>query len=853
MLGGLVRAHRQRLGLTQEALAAATGISARTIRDIETGRIASPRPGTVRLLADALGLSEKDRTVLHCAAASSGNDPAGMPADALSATHAGPPPPQPAPAPAPAPAQLPPDVASFTGRGAELARLDALLLGTGSPATPGRTRPARRPRPAPVVVAAVSGTAGVGKTALAVHWAHQARGRFPDGQLYVNLRGYDPDQPMAAGDALAGFLGALGLAGRDIPHDVDDRAARYRTVTAGRRMLVVLDNAATVEQVRPLLPGTGPCAVLVTSRDSLAGLVALHGAHRLDLDLLPAADAHALLRRLVGPRVDAEPDAAAALAAQCVRLPLALRVAAELAACRPAALLSGLAGELADQRRRLDLLDAGGDRRAAVAAVFSWSLRHLPPAAARTFRLLGLHPGAETDAHAVAALTETGLEHSRRMLDGLARAHLVHPTTGGRYGMHDLLRAYAASLATAQDSDEQRRAALGRLFDYYLAAAAAAMSRLHPAEAHLRPRIPPATTPMPVLADPDEALAWLDVERPGLVAAAAHTAAHGWPTHTIRLAVILYRYLDGGHYTDALATHAHARNAAQRVGDQAGEALALLGLGMVHHRLGRYGPAADHLRQALALFQRAGDGTGQARALSSLGAVESRLGRYEPAAAHHRQALALFQRAGDRAGEARALNNLGLVETRLGRYEPAATHHRRALALFRQAGHRTGEAVALNSLGTAEAGLVRYRPAAAHHRQALTLFRQLGDRSGEASALANLGIVYCRRGRPERAAEQFSLALTLFRGSGERDGAAIALNGLGDAARAAGRPADALTHHTEALAIATETGARDQQASAHAGLGHAHHALGDPTGARPHHERAAALYTDLGVPAGSVR
>ncbi|MPZ29228.1 MAG: AfsR family transcriptional regulator, partial [Micromonosporaceae bacterium] len=299
-----------------------------------------------------------------------------------------------------------------------------------------------------------------GKTALAVHWAHRVRDRFPDGQLYVNLRGYDPDQPVAPADALARFLTGLGVAGPDVPLELEDRAARYRSEVAGRRMLVVLDNAATVEQVRPLLPGTGKCLVAVTSRDSLAGLVAVDGAHRLDLDLLPPRDAVALLRRLVGERVDAEPEAALTLVDQCARLPLALRVAAELAASRPAVPLAELVAELSDRQRRLELLDAGGDPHAAVRVVFSWSIRRLSPETARTFRLLGLHPGPDFDPYAAAALADTTLEQAGRELEQLVRAHLIHTTAPARYAMHDLLRIYAIQLVTEEDSDTDRQAAL---------------------------------------------------------------------------------------------------------------------------------------------------------------------------------------------------------------------------------------------------------------------------------------------------------------------------------------------------------------------------------------------------------
>ncbi|WP_426513175.1 hypothetical protein ACPPVO_22660 [Dactylosporangium sp. McL0621] len=362
-------------------------------------------------------------------------------------------------------------------------------------------------------------------------------------------------EPMTAADALVRCLAALGIPNAEIPVDLDDCASRYRTEIAGRRMLIVLDNASSVEQVRPLLPGTGSCAVLVTSRDSLAGLVAVHGARRLDLELLPHSDAIALLRCLIGARVDAAPSAAAVLADQCVRLPLALRIAAELAVSHSATPLADLVAELADRQQRLDLLDAGGDPRAAVAAVFSWSFQHLPPAAARAFPLLGLHPGPDLDVYAAAALADTTLAQARRILGVLARANLVRTTNAGRYGMHDLLRAYATSLATGDAADDEPQRSLGRLFDYYLATAASAMDVLNPAETRRRPRIPPPATPTPEFADSDMARKWLDGERFTLASVTAYTAAHGWPDHTVRLSNTLFRYLDNGYYTDALVIH----------------------------------------------------------------------------------------------------------------------------------------------------------------------------------------------------------------------------------------------------------------------------------------------------------
>ncbi len=388
-------------------------------------------------------------------------------------------------APLVVPRQLPADVAAFTGRARELAELDRLLAVGGKRGDAGGDS-------APAGISAITGMAGVGKTALAVRWAHQVAERFPDGQLYVDLRGYDPGQPMPAADALAGFLRALGVPGRDIPAEEQERAALYRSLLAGRRMLVVLDNVSEVEQVRPLLPGAKGCVAAVTSRDSLSGLVARHGAARLDLDLLPLPDAVSMLRALIGSRVDADPAAAVALADRCSRLPLALRVAAEQAAALSPAPVRELVGELADQQRRLELLDVGGDPRTAVREVFSWSCRHLDADAARAFRLIALHPGSDWGHYAAAALAGITVNRADRMLRLLARAHLIRPAGAGRYGMHDLLRDYGAEQAVRDDAELARRAALTRLFDYYLHTAAAAIDTLNPAELHRRPRFPAA-------------------------------------------------------------------------------------------------------------------------------------------------------------------------------------------------------------------------------------------------------------------------------------------------------------------------------------------------------------------------
>jgi len=736
------------------------------------------------------------------------------------------------------PRQLPGRVAHFAGRAGELVALTA------------QADQAAGLEPETVVISALGGTAGVGKTALAVHWAHQVAEQFPDGQLYINLRGYDPGQPVASADALAGFLRALGVAGRDIPADPDERAARYRSLLAGKRVLVVLDNAREAEQVRPLLPGTPACVAVVTSRDSLAGLVARDGAVRLDLDLLPLPDALDLLRALIGQRAAADSGAATALARQCSRLPLALRVAAELAAARPAVSLAGLVAELADQQRRLDLLDADGDPRTAVRAVFSWSCRHLEPDAARAFRLAGLHPGPDFDCHAAAALTATSIEQAERLLGLLASAHLIQPAGPGRYGLHDLLRAYARELAAASEPDEEQRVALTRLLDHYLHTAASAMDTLFPAEQHRRPRVlPPATPTPPVTGDPAAARAWLDAQRASLVAAATHAASCGWPGHAVRLAATLWRYLEtGGHYPEAITVHTHACRAARQVGDRAAEATALTSLGFVDLRQCRHRQADDYLRRALALFRETGDWSGEARAVGNLGTVELQIGRYQQASSRLRRALVLFRKVGDASGEARALINLGFVEERRGHDQLAAGHLRQALALCRKVGDASGEARALINLGLVEKRQGHDQRAAAHLRRALTLFRETGDPAGQAYALCSLGLVEEGQGQYQQAADHLDQALALFRATGDRSGEARTLNCAGQLLVATGQPADARAQHTAALSLASRIGDKYEQARAHEGLARSYRAIGDLALVRGHLAEALVLYTGLGVP-----
>jgi DNA-binding SARP family transcriptional activator/tetratricopeptide (TPR) repeat protein len=740
------------------------------------------------------------------------------------------------------PRQLPAAVGCFTGRDTELAALTGLL-----DAQPGN-------RPPAMVISAIGGTAGVGKTALAVHWAHQVAERFPDGQLYVNLRGYDRGQPAPPADALAGFLRSLGVPGHDIPPEENERAARYRSLLDGKRMLVVLDNAGSADQVRPLLPGTPSCTVVVTSRDALAGLVARDGAARLDLDLLPPDEAAALLRALIGPRTDAEPGAAAELAAQCCRLPLALRVAAELAASRPDVPLAALTAELADLRTRLDLLGSSEDPATQVRAVFSWSYRHLDADAARALRLAGLHPGPDIEPYAAAALTSAALPHARQTLDALARAHLISPAAPGRYGMHDLLRGYARELSATADGGQDQDAALTRLFDYYLHTAATAMDTLFPAARHRRPRIARPDTPIPPLADPPAARQWLDDERPALVAAAAHTAAHDWPGHATRLAATLATYLkSGGYLPEAVAVYGHALGAARRTGDLAAEATTLNQIGNVGLEQGRLQQAADHYLQALALFRAAGDRAGEARVLANLGLAEMDLGRCEQAAGHLQQALATYRDAGDRLGEARALGSLGWARHLQGRYQDAPGYYQQAVGLCREIGDRLGEAWALSGLGIVELRLGRWQHAARYLRQAIAMHHETGDTRGEAESLLRLGEVELGLGRSEEAAGNFEQALAMAREISARVAEADALNCLGDVVLRTGDAGMARAHHAAALQLASDAGVPLEQARAHSGLARTHEADGNSPEARHHWQQALTRYAAIDAPEARAR
>ncbi|RKN08589.1 AfsR/SARP family transcriptional regulator [Streptomyces radicis] len=641
--------------------------------------------------------------------------------DILGAAEA--PPPPPIPARLPQPRQLPAPPGSFSGRERELAVLDAAV--------------------AAGAVAAIGGSGGVGKSWLALHWAHRNQRAFPDGQLYVNLRGFDPSgTPLPSGAAVRTFLDALGVDPAVVPADLDAQAALYRGLVADRRMLVVLDNARDSAQVEPLLPGGSTCAVLVTSRHQLAGLVTGHGARPVPLEVLEGDAALRLLTRHLADRgiaVAGQEAALAELVGRCAGLPLALAVVAARAAMRPGFPLSVLAEELREDATRLDALDAG-ESAANPRAVFSWSYGTLSPGAARLFRLLALAPGPDIGRAAAASLAGLPPAEVRAPLAELARAHLISEPVPGRWTFHDLLRAYAAERAREVDPPGEREAALRRVLDHCVRSAHAAALRFYPQRQPIEPVAPaPCTTPV-VPETHEEATAWLTAEHAVLMAAARRAAEAGHAAHAWQLAWALGDFLDlKGHWHDQRAVQEVALAAAERAGDRLGAAHAHQGLARAAVRLGRDEEARGHPLRALALYEELGDEIGQARTHHMLGWVLERQGRTRESLAHTERGLALFRRTGQRSGTASALNGVGWLLTLLGDHEGAVAHCEEALRLHEELGNVHGQAATSDSLGLAHHHLGRHGEAIAWYRNALPLYRRVGDRYREGATLLQVG------------------------------------------------------------------------------------------------------------------
>jgi tetratricopeptide (TPR) repeat protein len=667
--------------------------------------------------------------------------------------------------PAPSPAQLPAEPAGFVGRTAELEWLHTLLPGASLPgASPKRGRV-----PQASSVALITGTAGVGKTTLAIRFARQAGPLFPDGQLYVNLRGFDPaSAPMQPGTALRWFFDALGVPQLSMPPALEAQSAMLRTLLDGKRMLILLDNAHDADQVRPLLPGSSGCMVLVTSRSQLTGLV-VEGARPVPLDVLdPRESAELVASRLGAERVAAEAAAVEAIVEHSAGLPLALSVTCARAVGQPTLKLADLAAELTDARGRLDALRTG-EETTDLRAVFSWSADKLSDQASRMFRLLGLHYGPDISAAAAASLAATTLTGTRLALAELTRASLLTEDVAGRFGCHDLLRAYAAELAAATLNTQERDLARRRVLDHYVRTAHAATARLYPARGHV---------PLPAPVDDvtpetftgaeayEAAVAWFDAEYRVLRNVIEQAAARRQDEHCWKLAwywaPLLKRH---GHLHEVLAVQETAVLAAGRLGDQSALAHVHYELGFATSRLGDYRSSDEHLRRALELFQDLGDRGSVALVRHGLAALCTQQGKYDEALDHAVDALRVRRSLDDSASTAAVAyseNAVGWILAHLGQPDAALWYCRRALEMHTESGSRTGVADTLDSIGYAYSQLGDYPQAVAHYERALAAYQCLGDVENEANSRVCLGDVQQAWGQEEAARRSWEEALALL-------------------------------------------------------------------------------------------
>lgn len=637
----------------------------------------------------------------------------------------------------------------FVGREGELAELADLL------------RQARTSDTA--AVSAVSGTAGVGKTALAVHWARQAAAEFPDGQLYLDLRGSGPSRvPVEPAEAVTAFLHALGVAPDQVPESPDAQGLLYHDLLAGKRVLLVLDNASSAEQVRPLLPAETGCLAIVTSRNPLAGLADL-GTRVITLNVLTQAQASDLMAASLGPeRLAAEPAAVAELTRLCDGLPLALAIATAQVRARAQLALAFLAAELRDTAGQLAAPDAA-DLAPGLRAVLTWSRANLTPAAAEMFRLLGLHPGRDITAPAAASLAGTSLSEAHEQLGELTGRQLLTEPVPGRYALHDLIRAYAAEQAATSGDASAGRAALARVLDHYLRTAHTAALLVNPSREPIE--LAPAMDGVPGehLADYQQALAWFEAERHALLSAAAVAADAGFGVHAWQIAWAMTDFLNRrGFWLDLAAVSRVALAAATRLGDVTGQATASRMVALTSARAGDYDQARRYLTDCLSLCRQIGNRALEARVYQTLGWVSAQEDRYFDSLSYVEQALALFRATGNRAGEALALNNIGYCHLRLGDRRLARTFCEQAVLIQREEGSTHGEAIALDSLGDAEHQLGRHTEAIACYQRAIGLFRELGERYGEAETLVHLGDATVAAGLPQEAHDAWRQALAIF-------------------------------------------------------------------------------------------
>ena len=652
----------------------------------------------------------------------------------------------------PVPAQLPLDAPGFSGRHDELRALNAMLPSARAAGTDES-----------VPVAVISGTAGVGKTALAIRFGRQVAKRFPDGQLYVNLCRPDPGTPMEPDVALRYFLDAFGVPPHRIAAPLEERAALFRSLVDGKRVLIVLDNASSAAQVRPLLPGSPGCLVVVTSRNQMAGLVATEGAALITLDVLGDDEAHEMLARRLGQeRVAAEPRVADEIVAACARLPLALSIAAGRAVGRPKRPLAELAAELRDARGRLDALEAG-DAASDVRAVLSWSYDQLSPAAARMFRLLGLHPGPDIPLPAAASLAGISRAEAAAALRELTRTHMAAEHLPGRFAFHDLLRAYAAEAAEHYDAEEERSAAVRRMLDHYLHTAMAASQRFSPFRSPLRLAAPAPGVVPAEMADKDQAMSWFEAEVPGLLTLIGFAEAEGFDAYAWRLPWALGPFFHRrGWLQSYAAIQRTALAAARRLDDPLALAHAHHLLGHAQLQMNEYEAAEPNFRRALDLFRELGDRANEAVVLNGLAGMLEKQERYPEALAVALDALRMLKAAGHWWTQATLENGVGWLYAHLGQYDDALTHCHRALSLHRESGHRGGAADTLDSIGFVYLHLGDLARAQAHYEQAIDAYREIGAPFGEGNSLAGLGDVLLRGGDLAAARSRYLQAAAIL-------------------------------------------------------------------------------------------
>ncbi len=758
--------------------------------------------------------------------------------------------------------ELPPDPLHFTGRAAELALLAELADGDDGSG----------------VVVVISGMAGVGKTDLAIRFGRRllGEGRFSDAQLYIDLRGYDPAgrQPFQADAVLEELLRTIGHPG-PIPVRREARRTAYRRRLTGKKVLIVLDNAADEDQVRELLPELSGTMVIVIGRSSLTGL---KGVHRVQLDVLTEEEAVGLLRRTAGAHhAQARTADLAGVAAVCARLPLALRLTAAYLSSHPEITLA----DHVEHRAELGIHDE-------VQTSLEMSYRGLSEQMRRPFRLLALHPGGHLTPHAAAALADIDLLTAHLLLTTLAEKSLLRLSGPARYHFHDLVHSFAAGLTRRHDVPRQRRAALDLLLHHYQSAATTAMDLIAEHESHRRPSTEAARTPPIELADRAAARDWLDAERANLCATIEHAAVNSRPDYVNSMAQTLFRYfIIGGYHAEALGVHARAVEAARMLSDQAGEGTALRNLGVAQWLRGQYPPAAESIKQAIAVFDNLEDMGNAGRAHNNLGLVYQAMGDSELALHHHELALALARLAKDKAAEGDVLGNLAVVYWRLGRYDDALRNFERDRAIAERLGDMDGIAIALGNSGEVHQRCGRYRQAVENHKNALSIYDATGNRPGQASAHTNLGTAQERLGQHEQALASHQRALAIYTDLNEpqhlpETQAAVvlmlqrlgrideaselltryiqpydpaedslspaALNRFAEALRGADRWTEAADWHRTALNSAQGSGDRYEQARAHDGIAHSLQRRGEHEAAQQQWRAALDLYTALGVP-----